>query len=157
MLIERLTRDLTELGYRVGVLKHIHHGDFEVDIEGKDTWRYGRAGAHVIVGVSNSKMFLVERTSGYPDIRGIIESISHNVDVILMEGFKQIAGSWSDVYKVITLRAPEELPGLLEDLEEPILGVYGENIPEENVEKRLLCYEDIKKALINYIRARDKY
>src|SRR6266545_6948179 len=30
-------------GYRVATIKHHHHGDFEADQPGKDSWRHARA------------------------------------------------------------------------------------------------------------------
>ena len=45
-LIEKLVRRLKEKGLRVAVVKHDGHA-FSMDREGKDTWRYTRAGADV--------------------------------------------------------------------------------------------------------------
>ncbi|MCP4728353.1 MAG: bifunctional molybdopterin-guanine dinucleotide biosynthesis protein MobB/molybdopterin molybdotransferase MoeA, partial [bacterium] len=38
-VIESLIRLLTEKGWRVGTVKHHHHGDFEPDTPGKDSHR----------------------------------------------------------------------------------------------------------------------
>ena len=43
-LIEKLVPVLTKRGYRVATVKHDVHG-FEVDREGKDSWRHKQAGA----------------------------------------------------------------------------------------------------------------
>ena len=45
--LERLIPELRQRGYRVGTLKHDVHG-FEMDREGKDTWRHRKAGAQTI-------------------------------------------------------------------------------------------------------------
>ena len=44
--LEKLIPALGRLGLTVGVVKHDAH-DFEIDYEGKDSWRLSRAGAEV--------------------------------------------------------------------------------------------------------------
>ena len=53
-LIEKIVRELTARGLRVGVIKHDGH-DFEIDREGKDSWRFTQAGAKVSVIASAEK------------------------------------------------------------------------------------------------------
>ena len=45
-LIEQLVRSLKARGLRVAVIKHDVH-DFEMDREGKDSWRFSQAGADI--------------------------------------------------------------------------------------------------------------
>src|SRR5207253_10019774 len=47
-LIERLIPALVREGYRVATIKHAGHG-FNLDTEGKDSWRHKRAGAHTVI------------------------------------------------------------------------------------------------------------
>ena len=47
-LIEGIIPELKKQGYRVATIKHNRHG-FEVDHEGKDSWRHRRAGAAMTV------------------------------------------------------------------------------------------------------------
>ena len=54
-LIERLILELTESGYRVATIKHAGHG-FDLDTEGKDSWRHKRAGARQVVVLSKSSL-----------------------------------------------------------------------------------------------------
>lgn len=151
-LIERLVRDLRESGYRVAVLKHIHHGDFDIDIKGKDTWRYSKAGAQIIMGISSTKMFLAKKLEDYPDIRGIIHDISGEVDIILLEGFSWIAGSWEDTYKIIIPRNEDEIDELLNMVKPPILGIYSEGHFNINKSVKTLSYNDLKKRIIGLIK-----
>ena len=46
-LLEMVISELTRRGYSVGILKHDAHG-FEIDHEGKDSWRHKQAGASVV-------------------------------------------------------------------------------------------------------------
>lgn len=87
-LIEKLVPELTRRGYRVATVKHDMHG-FEVDREGKDSWRHKQAGAHTVVIASPQKIALirdVERDLTLDEIRG---RWIRDVDLILSEGYKR--------------------------------------------------------------------
>jgi molybdopterin-guanine dinucleotide biosynthesis protein B len=87
-LIEKLVPELTRRGYRVATVKHDIHG-FEVDREGKDSWRHKQAGAHTVVISSPNKVALirdVEKDSTLEEIRG---KWIQDVDLILSEGYKK--------------------------------------------------------------------
>lgn len=84
-LIERLVRILKAQGYRVAVIKHDTHR-FEIDKEGKDSWRFAQAGADMTLISSGEKTAIVEQRP-----RSFEENLSmiHDVDLILVEGYKQ--------------------------------------------------------------------
>jgi molybdopterin-guanine dinucleotide biosynthesis protein B len=87
-LIEKLVPELTRKGYRVATVKHDIHG-FEVDREGKDSWRHKQAGAHTVVISSPEKIALirdVEKDLTLDEIRG---RWIQDVDLILSEGYKK--------------------------------------------------------------------
>ena len=87
-LIEKLLPELVRRGYRVATVKHDIHG-FEVDREGKDSWRHKKAGAHTSVISSPNKVALirdVEKDLTLAEIRG---RLIQDVDLILSEGFKK--------------------------------------------------------------------
>jgi len=44
--IERAVKILKEKGYSVAVVKHSHH---EIDIQGKDTYRFWEAGSDIVI------------------------------------------------------------------------------------------------------------
>ncbi len=87
-LLEKLVPELTRRGYRVATVKHDMHG-FEVDREGKDSWRHKQAGAHTVVISSPQKLALirdVEEDLTLDEIRG---RWIRDVDLILSEGYKR--------------------------------------------------------------------
>ena len=47
-LIEKMIPELKKRGYRVATIKHDVHG-FDIDHEGKDSWRHKKAGAHATI------------------------------------------------------------------------------------------------------------
>ena len=52
--IVELIAELTRRGVRVGAIKHDAH-EFEIDKQGKDSWRFARSGAQVVAVVSQTK------------------------------------------------------------------------------------------------------
>ena len=84
-LIEQIVRVLKSQGYRIAVIKHDAH-QFEIDQEGKDSWRFSRAGADMTIISSQDKTAMIEqREINFTDLIAMI----HDVDLILVEGYKQ--------------------------------------------------------------------
>ena len=84
-LIEKLVFELKRQGYRIAVIKHDAHR-FEIDKEGKDSWRFAKAGADMTLISSAEKTAIIEQRE-----RTFEQNLSmiHDVDVILVEGYKQ--------------------------------------------------------------------
>ena len=53
-LVEQLVARLRQAGQRVSVVKHAHH-TFDIDHEGKDSWRHRQAGAFEVVIASRRR------------------------------------------------------------------------------------------------------
>jgi len=87
-LIEKLVPELTRRGYRVATIKHDVHG-FEVDREGKDSWRHKQAGAHTVVISSPNKVALIRDVEKDLTLDEIREKLIQDVDLILSEGYKK--------------------------------------------------------------------
>ncbi len=87
-LIEKLLPELTRRGYRIATVKHDVHG-FEVDQEGKDSWRHKKAGAHTVVISSPQKMALIRDVETDLTLEEIREKFIQDVDLILSEGYKR--------------------------------------------------------------------
>jgi len=87
-LIEKLVPELTRRGYRIATVKHDIHG-FEVDREGKDSWRHKQAGAHSVVISSPTKAALIRDVERDMNLEEIREKLIRDVDLILSEGYKK--------------------------------------------------------------------
>jgi len=87
-LIEKLVPELTRRGYRVATIKHDIHG-FEVDREGKDSWRHKQAGAHSVVISSPTKAALIRDVERDLSLAEIREKLVQDVNLILSEGYKK--------------------------------------------------------------------
>ena len=90
-LIEKLVAELKRRGLRVAVVKHDAH-DFDIDHEGKDSWRFTQAGADVTAIISASKAAMIENRPLTIEI--LLEKIT-DVDLILTEGYK--SGVWPKI------------------------------------------------------------
>lgn len=86
-LIERLIESLSKKGYKVGTIKHDVHG-FEVDKEGKDTYRHKQAGAHSVLISSPWKYALISDVDSEKSLDEIVSYMPLDLDIILTEGFK---------------------------------------------------------------------
>jgi molybdopterin-guanine dinucleotide biosynthesis protein MobB len=86
-LIEGIIPELKKQGYRVATIKHNLHG-FDVDREGKDSWRHRRAGAGTVVLAAPRSIVVFDELDREYDIKGIAENYIKNRDIIITEGFK---------------------------------------------------------------------
>jgi len=87
MIMQELISELKAQKLKVGALKYHKHGDFEVDIEGKDTWKYAKAGADTVAISSSMKFALIKKANGEPAIDDIIEKHFADCDIVLADGF----------------------------------------------------------------------
>ena len=62
-LIEKLIPQLKKRGYKIGTIKHAHHG-FIVDKKGKDSRRHQEAGADTVLVASPGKIAMVKKMPG---------------------------------------------------------------------------------------------
>ena len=85
-LLEKLIACLTDRGYKIGSVKHAHDG-FEMDKEGKDSWRHRKAGAKATLVITQDKVAIVkdDKTSYSEKMRSYLG----DMDIILAEGFKK--------------------------------------------------------------------
>ncbi len=97
-LIEKMIPELTRRGWRVATIKHNRHG-FEVDREGKDSWRHRRAGASMTVLASPGKVAVMADTEGDLNLEELKERFICGVDLILAEGFKKNPHPKIEVYR----------------------------------------------------------
>ena len=104
-LIERMIPELNRRGYRVGTIKHNLHG-FEIDHEGKDSWRHRKAGARITVLASPGKIAVMEDAEGDPTIFELRDRYIRHVDIILSEGFKGNPYPKIEVFREVLKQEP---------------------------------------------------
>jgi len=87
-VIERLIPILCERGLKIAVIKH-HPHDFDIDIPGKDTYRYKQAGATMSILASPGKLAVIEDTEKELSLEEVITRYVRDVDLLIIEGFKK--------------------------------------------------------------------
>jgi molybdopterin-guanine dinucleotide biosynthesis protein B len=97
-LIEKLVPELNRRGYRVATVKHDVHG-FDVDREGKDSWRHKQAGAHTVVISSPQKLALIRDVDHDAELGELRDKYIQDVDLILSEGFKRNSQPKIEVFR----------------------------------------------------------
>lgn len=93
-LLTKLIPILSSQGIRLAVIKHAHH-NFDVDHEGKDSYKLRHAGAAQMLISSSRRWALMtelNETQTELSLSDLIEQIDHkNIDLILVEGFKKLS------------------------------------------------------------------
>ena len=87
-LIERVIPELVRAGYKVATVKHAGHG-FDLDTEGKDSWRHKQAGASSVVIISKSSLAMFADVSDHMNVEDVRERyLDASYDLILAEGWR---------------------------------------------------------------------
>ena len=87
-LMEALTPELSRRGYRIATIKQHSHPGFEVDQEGKDSWRHARAGSvHVIIAAPD-QIASYRPLKAELNLAEILQDV-READLVLVEGYKQ--------------------------------------------------------------------
>ena len=86
--LEQLIPELRGRGYRVGTVKHDVHG-FEIDREGKDTWRHRKAGAQTVAIASPQMLAAIRQTAAEMPLEQIAGRCFWDEDILITEGYKQ--------------------------------------------------------------------
>lgn len=88
-LVEALVALMKQRGLKVSVIKHAHH-HFDVDREGKDSWRHRKAGAYEVLLASDKRMALMREYEQPTElsVSDMLAQLDPAVDWVLIEGFK---------------------------------------------------------------------
>jgi len=100
-VLEALVSELTRRGLCVGTLKHSVHG-FEMDREGKDTWRHRRAGAKAVGIMSEREVAVIRTIEAELPLEQAVALLGPDLDLVLTEGFKRAATLKIEVIRVQT-------------------------------------------------------
>ncbi len=95
-LIEKIIPLLKARGLRVAVVKHAHAG-FEIDLPGKDSWRFREAGADAVMLIGPDRLALTKTLQAGPLVE--LELFARDVDIVIEEGFKKTAKNKIEVFR----------------------------------------------------------
>lgn len=97
-LIEKLLKEFKARGYRVGTVKHDTHG-FDMDHEGKDTWRHKKAGAAGVLISSPWKITLILDVDKELWLDELVNQYYPDMDLVITEGYKQAGKTQVEVFQ----------------------------------------------------------
>jgi molybdopterin-guanine dinucleotide biosynthesis adapter protein len=88
-LVEKLVQTLTARGHRVSTVKHAHHS-FDIDQEGRDSFRHRKAGATEVAVVSRHRWAIMHeaRQEEEPSLPDILAKLAP-CDLVIVEGYKR--------------------------------------------------------------------
>jgi molybdopterin-guanine dinucleotide biosynthesis protein MobB len=115
-LIEKLVPELKRRGWRVATVKHDVHG-FDVDHEGKDSWRHREAGANVVLISSPTRVALIETVDHDHDLLELVQAYAPRADILISEGYKR------DHHPKIEVFRQGHRPDLLCGPEDRLIGI----------------------------------
>jgi molybdopterin-guanine dinucleotide biosynthesis protein B len=104
-LLEKLIPELKRRGYHVGTVKHDTHG-FDIDHEGKDTWRHKQAGAETVVISSPWKLSIIKDVAVEAGLEQIVVEQMSDMDIVLTEGYKNAGMPQVEVFRSTAHRTP---------------------------------------------------
>jgi molybdopterin-guanine dinucleotide biosynthesis adapter protein len=128
-LIERLIPALRARGFRIATIKHNLHG-FDIDHEGKDSWRHKKAGSLLTVIASPHSVALIEDTDRDYTIAELRQRYIRDVDLILLEGYK------GNPYPKIEVFRPELHAQRLCSMEDNLIAL----VSEKPIEAEVPCF-----------------
>ena len=87
-LVEGLVRELSGRGWCVSTVKHAHHS-FDIDHEGRDSFRHREAGAREVAVVAKERWAIIHE-SRYDEPAMLEEMLARMspCDVVIVEGYK---------------------------------------------------------------------
>jgi molybdopterin-guanine dinucleotide biosynthesis protein B len=142
-LVEKLVSELTRRGYRISTVKHAHHS-FDIDHEGRDSFRHRKAGASEVAVVSRHRWAIIHesREDAEPTLAEILGKLAP-CDLVIVEGYKR------DTHDKIEVRnlalAHPELAG-----EDPTVVAIAANGPVAGAPVPLFDRDDVS-ALAGFI------
>jgi len=87
-LIRNLLPRLRKQGFKVAVAKHCPRG-FDLDVEGKDSWHFTRAGSQGIFLSSPDSVAVIRPKQGLSALKDRLQDYFSDFDIVLMEGYKE--------------------------------------------------------------------
>jgi molybdopterin-guanine dinucleotide biosynthesis adapter protein len=85
-IIQKIIYNLKKRSYKIGVIKHAPSG-FNIDTEGKDSFKHAKAGADTVI-VSSLKKIAMVKSNSNDNIENLLP-YCNDMDIIIVEGYKK--------------------------------------------------------------------
>jgi len=144
--VEALLRELKRQGVRVATLKHTH-GEFQLDHEGTDSWRYAQAGSDCVVLAGHERAAFIARTEHELGLDELLARLPCEVDLAVTEGFKQ-----EPTQKIEILAAGETTERVA--AAGPLIAIVAERPPADVLASGVPCFAPTDAAgVVRLLRA----
>lgn len=142
--VEALIKGLSKRGYTVASAKHIPDPKFTIDTEGKDTWRYAKAGATTVLSVAPKELTVIKKVdTTESSLEQIVAETPDEVDIVILEGFKGLVEQDTTIPKIVATKTDEEISEALERYKN-ILAFIG-HIPDGKVDTEVPFIDALKE------------
>ena len=121
---ENLIREFTKRGYSVAAIKHISEPDFTIDTPGKDTWKFKKAGADMVISVAANEIATIEKTRLTRISLKKLLIKCKGKDIVFMEVFTKLESAEIDIPKIVIMISKKEAENAL-NVFKPILAFSG--------------------------------
>ncbi len=135
-----LVKNLSSLGYKIGVVKSCHQELILTDIEGKDTWQYRESGA-LTTGLLQKDLLTLyfRKKDTYKGYYNFFLSLFWFYDLVIFEGFKSF-----DLLPKLWITSSEKEKKEVLKVKSEIKNILGFVVKKENTKKW------IQKEIPNY-------
>lgn len=141
--VEALIKGLSKRGYTIASAKHIPDPEFTIDTEGKDTWRYAKAGASSVLSVAPKELTVIKKVdTTESSLEQIVAETPDEVDIVILEGFKGLVEQDTTIPKIVATKTDEEISEALERYKN-ILAFMG-HIPDGKVDAEVPFIDALK-------------
>lgn len=147
-LVCQVVAELTARGYRVATVKH-HHGEFEIDHEGKDSYRHREAGAGTAIVSSPTQVAMVRRVQAEMTLDRLAGELAADADIMICEGYKKGTAPKIEVWRqgqpdeTLVCEGDPQWVALATDfphnVEVPVLDINWPEQVADFIERRFLC------------------
>ena len=143
-LIEKLLRELTKSGYRLGSIKYTT-GDHEFDTPGKDSYRHSQAGAETTMIISPHQAAIFSNRLREGQLEEVSDLLFEGYDLVLGEGFR------NSPYPKIEVHNPADDPLPLCSKEDNLIAL----VSSKKVEIGIPCFSPEQfSPLVEFIKER---
>lgn len=139
-VLRKIIGELKLRGYKVAIIKH-HGGDFDIDHEGKDTYKHMEAGAITTMLSSPNKFAMVSKLEQEKTLDELISYIE-NVDIIITEGYKKENKPKIEVFR------KSNNSERIKNIEKELVAVISDDEITEDISK--FSFENIK-GVVDFI------
>jgi molybdopterin-guanine dinucleotide biosynthesis protein MobB len=117
-VMEALIKAFSKNGFKVATAKHVSQKNFLIDRKKTDTSRLYSAGSKLVMGISKSELFLLDRIENNEFSLDFLYEYVKDADLLLLEGFSKHISKEPAIGKIVCIKKREEI----EKFEKKLLG-----------------------------------